>query len=144
LENRKNHKLRDSRRWWGPSPQIWAVHLGVDTEILWSKSQDWSSIARYVDPWIGTAAQELAKAALSICAVIDFEAIYIDGAFPTEIRDELVSRVRRYLVNQDKRGLIPPVVETGSVGLNARSVGAASSPIFRQFLLDTNAGLAAV
>jgi predicted NBD/HSP70 family sugar kinase len=117
------------------------IEAGIDPVILWNKPQDWSSISRYVEPWIGTTAQELAKAALSICAVIDFEAIFIDGAFPPEIRDELVSRVRRYLANQDKRGLIPPVVEAAAVGENARGIGAASSPIFRQFLLNTNAGL---
>ncbi|MEX0340927.1 MAG: hypothetical protein AB3N11_18035 [Arenibacterium sp.] len=49
--------------------------------------------------------------------------------------------LRRYLVKQDKRGLIPPVVEAAAVGENARAIGAASSPIFRQFLLNTNAGL---
>ena len=114
---------------------------GVSPGVLWQKPQDWSSITRYVEPWIGTTAQELAKAALSICAVIDFEAILIDGAFPPEVREELVARVRRYLDNQDKRGLIPPVVEAAEVGENARGIGAASSPIFRQFLLNTNAGL---
>ncbi len=117
------------------------IEAGADPEILWKKPQDWNSISRYVEPWIGTTAQELAKAALSICAVIDFEAIFIDGAFPPEVREELVSRVRRYLINQDKRGLIPPVVEAAAVGENARGIGAASSPIFRQFLLNTNAGL---
>ncbi len=117
------------------------IEAGVDPNILWQKPQDWSSIARYVEPWIGTTAQELAKAALSICAVIDFEAIFIDGAFPEEVREELVARVRRYIVNQDKRGLITPVVEAAAIGENARGIGAASSPIFRQFLLDTNAGL---
>jgi predicted NBD/HSP70 family sugar kinase len=120
------------------------VEAGLDSSVLWQFPQDWRSIERYVDPWIGTTAQELAKAALSICAVIDFEAIYIDGAFPNEVRDELVARVRRYLVNQDKRGLIPPSVEAGSVGHNARGIGAASAPIFRQFLLNTNAGLASI
>ncbi len=117
------------------------IEAGVDPGILWKKPQDWSSIWRHVEPWIGTTAQELAKAALSICAVIDFEAIFIDGAFPPDVREELVSRVRRYLINQDKRGLIPPVVEAAAVGGNARGIGAASSPIFRQFLLNTNAGL---
>lgn len=120
------------------------IEAGVDPGILWKKPQDWSSISRYVEPWIGTTAQELAKAALSICAVIDFEAIFIDGAFPPNVREELVSRVRRYLANQDKRGLIPPVVKAAAVGESARGIGAASSPIFRQFLLNTNAGLSAM
>jgi hypothetical protein len=69
--------------------------------------------------------------------------VLIDGAFPAAVRTELVERVRRYLVNQDTRGLIAPQIEPGSVGGNARAIGAASSPIFTQFLLNTNAGLAA-
>ena len=99
-------------------------------------------MSRYVEPWIGETAQELAKASLSICSVIDFEAILIDGAFPQDVRDELVERVKRYLTNQDTRGLISPRIEAGSIGENARGCGAASSPIFTQFLLNANAGLA--
>ncbi len=119
------------------------IEAGLDPDSLWQQPQDWDALSRYVEPWIGETAQELAKASLSICSVVDFEAIVIDGAFPTKIRDELVSRVQRYLAHQDIRGLIAPIVETGSMGENARGIGAASSPIFSQFLLNTNAGLAA-
>lgn len=120
------------------------VEAGLDPELMWRQPQDWSSLSRYAEPWIGETAQELAKASLSICSVIDFEAILIDGAFPSDIREELVERVRRYLVNQDKRGLIAPTVEVGTVGGNARAIGAASGPIFSQYLLNTNAGLSIV
>ncbi|WP_189639427.1 ROK family transcriptional regulator [Paramylibacter ulvae] len=119
------------------------VEAGVDPTVLWHKPQDWSTLTNYVEPWIGETAQELSKATLSICSVLDFEAIIIDGAFPSDVRDELVARVKRYIVNQDVRGLIAPNVEPGSVGENARAIGAATGPIFRQFLLNTNAGLSA-
>ncbi|UWQ18880.1 ROK family transcriptional regulator [Jannaschia sp. M317] len=114
----------------------------LDISQLWHQPQDWSGLTRHVDPWLGQAAQELARACLSICAVIDFEAVLIDGAFPPEIRAELVERTRRYVVNQDIRGLIPPRIEPGTIGLGARAIGAASGPIASQFLLDTHAGLA--
>lgn len=114
----------------------------IDPATLWSQPQDWSGLARHVDPWLGQIAQELARASLSICAVIDFEAILIDGAFPAAIRTELVERVRRYLINQNTRGLIPPQIEAGTIGIDARAIGAASRPISSQFLLDTHAGLA--
>ncbi|NVK45807.1 MAG: ROK family transcriptional regulator [Rhodobacteraceae bacterium] len=117
---------------------------GMDSSALWQQPQDWSSLSRHVEPWIGQTAQELAKASLSICSVIDFEAVLIDGAFPSDVRDQLVERTRRYLVNQDKRGLIEPQIVAGEVGHNARGIGAASSPIFSQFLLNTNAGLSAM
>lgn len=115
---------------------------GIDPRVLWDQPQDWPALSKHVEPWIGETAQELAKASLSVCAVIDFEAVLIDGAFPAAVRQELVERVRRYLVNQDTRGLIPPQIEPGSIGGNARAIGAASGPIFAQFLLNRNAGLA--
>jgi predicted NBD/HSP70 family sugar kinase len=117
------------------------VEVGLDPSVLWQQPQDWSGLSRYVEPWIGQTAQELAKAALSVCSVVDFEAILIDGAFPAAVREMLIERVRRYLVNQDTRGLIVPQIEAGSVGASAREIGAASSPIVSQFLLNTNAGL---
>ena len=91
-----------------------------------------------MEPWLGETAQELAKASLSTCSVIDFEAILIDGAFPETIRHQLVERVRRYLATQDTRGLIVPRIEAGRVGGNARTLGAASGPIVAQYLLNTN------
>jgi predicted NBD/HSP70 family sugar kinase len=115
--------------------------VDLDPSIIWKQPQDWSGIARYVDPWLGQTAQELAKASLSTCSVIDFEAILIDGAFPDEVRADLVERVRRYIVNQDTRGLIPPKIESGTIGGNARAIGAACGPMFSQFLLNTNIGL---
>lgn len=115
---------------------------GIASDVLWNHPQDWSSITRYVDAWMGETAQELAKAALSTCSVIDFEAVLIDGAFPENIRVELAERTSRYIANQDKRGLITPAVEPGSIGGNARAIGAASEPIFAQYLLNTNVGLA--
>ncbi len=119
------------------------IEAGQNPDILWRQPQDWSALSRYVEPWIGETAQELAKASLSICSVVDFEAVLIDGAVPADVREELVERVRRYLVNQDTRGLIVPQIEAGSIGENARGIGAASTPIFSQFMLNANAGLSA-
>lgn len=115
--------------------------VDLDPAVIWDNPQDWTAIQRYVEPWLGETAQELAKASLSVCAVIDFEAILIDGAFPPDIRAALVERVRRYLATQDTRGLIPPRIEAGTIGGNARAIGAACGPIFSQYLLDTNMGL---
>ena len=114
---------------------------GHDPQELWTQPQDWSQFGRFVEPWIGRTAQELAKASLSVCAVIDFEAIVIDGAFPDEVKHELVERTRRYLVNQDMRGLIAPRIEAGVVGFNARAIGAAASPLFERYFMNGNVRL---
>lgn len=115
--------------------------VDLDPQQLWSNPDSWHSLSRYVDPWLGQTAQELAKAALSTCSVIDFEAILIDGAFPTSVRDDLVSRVRRYVVTQDTRGLIQPRIESGSIGGKARAIGAATRPIGAQFMMQASVGM---
>lgn len=115
--------------------------VDLDPQQLWSDPDSWHSLSRYVDLWLGQTAQELAKAALSTCAVIDFEAILIDGAFPASVRDDLVSRVRRYVVTQDTRGLIKPRIESGSIGGKARAIGAATRPIGAQFMMQASVGV---
>lgn len=114
--------------------------VGLDPSGLWN-SDDWGPYERYVEPWIRQTAQELAKAALSTCAVIDFEAVMIDGSLPPNVKHTLVERIRRYIANQDTRGLIPPKIEAGEMGRKAREIGAACGPIWSQFLLKSNAGL---
>jgi hypothetical protein len=116
--------------------------VDLDPQQLWTDPESWHSLSRYVDPWLGQTAQELAKAALSTCSVIDFEAILIDGAFPASVRVDLVNRVRRYVMTQDTSGLIQPRIEAGSIGGKARAIGAAARPIGAQFML--NAKLAAI
>lgn len=116
------------------------TEVGLDPNGLWL-SDDWSAYERYVEPWIRQTAQELAKAALSTCAVIDFEAVLIDGGLPVDVKQTLVERTQRYLSNQDTRGLIPPSIEAGDIGRKAREIGAACGPIWSQFLLKSNAGL---
>lgn len=113
---------------------------GIPATVLSESPDDWSQWSRYVDPWLGQTAQELAKASLSACSVIDFEAILIDGAFPKDIRDELAERTQRYIMNQDTRGLVPPKVESGVIGRNARAMGAAAAPLFSQFFFDKTTG----
>lgn len=112
--------------------------VDLDPHQLWTDPDSWHALSRYVDPWLGQTAQELAKAALSTCSVIDFEAILIDGAFPADVRENLVNRVRRYVVTQDTRGLIQPRIEGGSIGGKARAIGAATRPIGEQFMLKAN------
>jgi hypothetical protein len=50
--------------------------------------------------------------------------------------------VRREVAGLDTRGLTPVRVEEGRVGGNARALGAACSPIFSRYLLNTHGGRA--
>jgi predicted NBD/HSP70 family sugar kinase len=111
---------------------------GLNPVILWQHPESWTDLAAFVSPWLDQTAMELAKASLSTCAVIDFEAIVIDGAFPSHIRLRLVEKVRLAIKAEDTRGLILPVIESGSIGNDARALGAGCSPILAQYLLNSN------
>ena len=115
--------------------------VDIETRQLWDDPDSWTKLKRYVEPWLLQTAQELAKASLSACSVIDFEAILIDGSFPASLRDDLVNRVRRYVATHDTRGLIPPKIEAGSIGANARSQGAACEIIRTQFFLKATTNI---
>jgi len=116
----------------------------LDADILWEQPQDWTGFPDILEPWIERTAKELAIASLNTCAVIDFEAIIVDGAIPPAVRSQLVAKMHEHIVDLDARGLIIPRIEAGTVGGNARAIGAACGPIFSRFFLDTNAGLPVV
>jgi len=49
---------------------------------IWLSPDDWSSFEQPLEIWIAEAAEALAQAIAALLAVIDFEAIIIEGAFP--------------------------------------------------------------
>ncbi|MEM8569793.1 MAG: ROK family transcriptional regulator [Pseudomonadota bacterium] len=109
------------------------AETGGDTASMWQMPQDWSAFEDLLDPWIARASQALAQAAHSVCSVIDFEAVLIDGAFPPNVRARIVHQTRQYMGELDLRGLTAPRIEEGHVGSNARVLGAACSPIYAQY-----------
>ena len=65
----------------------------------------------------------------------------IDGSLPANIRSELVNLIRQHLQNMPLPGLQTPEIYQGSIGANARVLGAASLPLSERFLVDQNAFL---
>ncbi len=109
---------------------------GGDTAALWRQPQDWTGFAAELSDWIDLAAPAIARGARAACAVIDFEAVLIDVAFPPAVRADLAARVAAELARLDMRGLVLPRVEAATVGFNARVMGAAAAPIHAQFFLN--------
>lgn len=112
---------------------------GIDPARLWTQPQDWSSFDGLVEAWVASAGAQIARAAVTVASVIDFEAVVIDGGFPADVRARLVARVAQEILRLDSRGLRLPAIVPGQVGGNARALGAATAPIFAQYLLNTHA-----
>lgn len=58
------------------------VEAEIDPAVLTQQPQDWSRIADHVEQWLQDTARALARAAMTTCSVIDFQAVVIDGAMP--------------------------------------------------------------
>jgi predicted NBD/HSP70 family sugar kinase len=92
-----------------------------------------------LNTWLDEAAGGLAHAILSAAALIELEAVLIDGWMPTDIRAELTARTERALHKLDLAGIDPPAIRQGTVGANARVLGAAAIPLSHRYLIDQNA-----
>jgi predicted NBD/HSP70 family sugar kinase len=115
------------------------TRAGHDPAALWTQPQDWTGFAPILDDWLDATADSIAAAAITVCAVVDFEAIIVDGGFPAPVRKNLVDHITTRLATMDRRGLSPFAVFEGEVGGNARAIGAACAPIFSRYLLNTHA-----
>ncbi|WP_225029188.1 ROK family transcriptional regulator [Xinfangfangia pollutisoli] len=112
---------------------------GEPSEHLWEQNAVWQVSDRVLSPWLDQAARGLAHAALNACALIELEAVVIDGWMPPEIRADLVRRTESALLGLDLAGIDPPMIRAGSVGADARALGAAAIPLSQRYLIDQNA-----
>lgn len=106
-----------------------------DASPLWSSPQDWGDLGPELDIWVEKAGTALAYAIVSAASVIDFEAAVIDGWMPVAIRQRLVEAVSHALPRIDAEGLNLPTVREGTIGINARAMGAASLPLSERYLV---------
>ncbi|SMF65731.1 Sugar kinase of the NBD/HSP70 family, may contain an N-terminal HTH domain [Tistlia consotensis] len=114
------------------------IAAGRAGTAIWASPDDWSDFAAPLEAWIDEAADGLAQAVAAILSVIDFEAVVVDGAFPAEVRGRLVERTRRRFAALDRQGLTDAAIVEGSVGRDARSIGAAALPLLATFARDSD------
>jgi predicted NBD/HSP70 family sugar kinase len=109
---------------------------GLDPMVLARSPEDWGEIGPELNIWLEQTANSLAFAAVATMSVVDFEAIIIDGAMPANVRAELVRKTRLAVTSHDLRGLPNFSIEEGSIGSDARAMGAASLSFFANYIID--------
>lgn len=112
---------------------------GVAAEAIWEDPQHWPLPADILDAWIEDAAGGLARAIAAAASVVDVEAAIIDGWMPAEVRARLVDETAARLARLDIAGIDLPAARAGTIGCDARSLGAASLPLSERFLIDRTA-----
>lgn len=109
---------------------------GRDSSILQAPEQDWTAIESQLKPWIEIASEALAAAIISAMSVIDFSRVCIDGAVPPAIRDRIVARTQAHVARQNSSGLSPFDIVAGTIGADARVLGAAMLPVLANYTCD--------
>jgi predicted NBD/HSP70 family sugar kinase len=111
---------------------------GGDPERLWRDPAGWKVAGPALERWMERAAAQVAIASAGIMAVLDSAAIVIDGAVPVAVRSRFVAKVREALRQVDRQGLAEFPVLEGTIGAEARALGAASLPLFDNFIINRN------
>ncbi|WP_151717919.1 ROK family transcriptional regulator [Gemmobacter serpentinus] len=114
---------------------------GEPSDGLWESPENWQISEGVLDQWLEEAAQALASAILSASTLLELGAVLIDGWMPPRIRAALTARVNAAFLRLDLSGIDPPLIREGTVGAEARSLGAAAIPLAQRFLLDRGAVL---
>lgn len=101
-----------------PSPGAWNVERAI------------------VDDWLSEAIPAMATAVLASISILDFPCVIIDGQIPTALRAEIAQRISEELRGMNLSGLTMPEIRPGTIGVRARSLGAASLPLSGRFMLE--------
>ncbi|MFM2391111.1 MAG: hypothetical protein RLZZ437_2666 [Pseudomonadota bacterium] len=109
------------------------------SDHLWEQHDSWQVSPAILSDWMNATADGLASAILSAATLMELEAVMIDGWMPTAIRAEITRRTEAALLKLDLAGIDAPMIREGTVGAQARALGAAAIPLSQRYLLDQNA-----
>lgn len=111
---------------------------GAPAISLWETPSDWQVDAEILGRWIEMTGRAIADAALAAVALVDFDAVIIDGSMPSSVRSRLNEVARESMGSHNLSGVAAPVFGEGSLGPEARTLGAAAIPLSERFLIDRN------
>jgi predicted NBD/HSP70 family sugar kinase len=86
--------------------------------------------------WCATAAASLARATVAAASVVDVRLAVVDGLLNPAWRDELLAALAEAAGRFNRAGLAPIEFVAGSIGPQARVLGAALLPLHRRFSPD--------
>lgn len=90
----------------------------------------------YTQPWLAQAAKSLALAITSASALLDLDAVVVDGSISPALLQALMSQTQGALSQVRFDGIHTPTLVAGRVGSMARALGGALLPLHAQFFPD--------
>ena len=92
--------------------------------------------AEFTTPWITQASQALAMTVASSAALLDLDAVVMDGSLGAPLMTALMDATQEALAGYRFDGMHQPQLLTGQVGAHARALGGALLPLHSQFFPD--------
>lgn len=83
--------------------------------------------------WLDRAAPGLAWTVATSAALLDLDAVVIDGSFHRGLLDVIRARTEAALDRFSWEGITRPQLDLGSIGADARAMGGAVLPLYRHF-----------
>lgn len=109
---------------------------GLQSGKMWDNPEHWDVPQDVLNTWLDSCAPALAQAIRSVQAILDLDAVLIDGWMPRDLCLQITERVRAELAALKMTGMDSPEVRHGSLGADARVLGAASLPLSHRFLVQ--------
>jgi predicted NBD/HSP70 family sugar kinase len=112
------------------------VALGLDASAVYDDRALQEPWASHTQAWIQIAARALAYAAIVGTAMVDVEAVVLDGSMSPVLLDGLLQATRLAMQSYNWEGLWAPQLHTGTIGSDARALGGALLPLHANFAPD--------
>jgi predicted NBD/HSP70 family sugar kinase len=110
--------------------------LGLDPSAAYDERaliQPWEP---HTQAWVQAASSALAYAAVSGTALVDVDAVVLDGSMNTALLERLLQATCTAMLSYSWEGLWAPQLHAGTIGSDARALGGALLPLHANFAPD--------
>lgn len=112
------------------------VAAGLEASAAYDARALTPAFAAATEEWLSNAATALAHCVVTSSALLDIEAVVIDGSLHGPLLQRLIERTRQAMDLYDWEGLWRTPVVEGSIGSDARALGGALLPLHANFAPD--------
>ncbi len=130
------------------SASLWELEqrfasLGLDPSAAYDERALSPAWELHTQAWVEAASSALAYAAVSGTALVDVDAVVLDGSMSTALLERLLQATRVAMQGYSWEGLWPPQLHAGTIGSDARALGGALLPLHANFAPDRDVFLKA-
>lgn len=112
------------------------LDAGLDPLLVYQPQVMAPELSAYTQAWLAEAGPALALTVTSAAALLDLDAVVVDGSLGAALMDTLMQHTERALVGHRFEGMHRPQLLRGEVGPHARALGGALLPLHSQFSPD--------